>query len=46
MAFKLVVFIGILIAVAVLGARGYRSSLQSFEQARAAENRVRNTQAN
>ncbi|WP_169802947.1 hypothetical protein [Thauera butanivorans] len=31
MAFKLIVFIGILIAVAVLGVRAYRSSVRNFE---------------
>ncbi len=32
MMFKLIVFISILIAVAVLSMRAYRSSVQSFEQ--------------
>ncbi|MFT3758493.1 hypothetical protein [Thauera sp.] len=31
MAFKLIVFIGILVAVAVLGVRAYRSSVRGFE---------------
>ena len=31
MAFKLIVFIGILVAVAVLGVRAYRSSVRVFE---------------
>lgn len=34
MAFKLIVFIGILVAVAVLGVRGYRASVRRFEHAR------------
>jgi hypothetical protein len=35
MAFKLIVFIAILVAVAVLGMRGYRASVQGFERERA-----------
>jgi len=31
MTFKLIVFIGIVIAVAVLGTRAYRSSVREFE---------------
>ncbi|WP_198291488.1 hypothetical protein [Thauera sp. 63] len=31
MAFKLIVFIGILIAIAVLGSRAYRASVARFE---------------
>ncbi|MDI3515262.1 MAG: hypothetical protein PWP40_2491 [Rhodocyclaceae bacterium] len=34
MAFKLVVFIAILVAVAVLGTRGYRASVRRFERER------------
>lgn len=37
MTFKLVVFIGILIAVAVLGMRAYRSSVSGFELRQAAK---------
>ena len=36
MAFKLIVFIAILVAVAVLGMRGYRASVQGFEREHAA----------
>lgn len=36
MAFKLIVFIAILVAVAVLGMRGYRASVRRFERAHAA----------
>ncbi len=35
MTFKLIVFIGILIVVAVLGMRAYRSSVRGFEQRQA-----------
>lgn len=35
MAFKLSVFIGIVIVVAVLGMRAYRSSVRGFEQRQA-----------
>lgn len=34
MAFKLIVFIAILVAVAVLGTRGYRASVLRFEHER------------
>lgn len=36
MTFKLIVFIGILVVVAVLGVRAYRSSVRGFEQRQAA----------
>ena len=35
MTFKLIVFIGILVVVAVLGTRAYRSSVRGFEQRQA-----------
>ena len=36
MAFKLIVFIAILVIVAVLGMRGYRAAVQRFEHEHAA----------
>lgn len=33
MAFKLIVFIAILVLVAVLGSRGYRAAVRRFEHA-------------
>lgn len=35
MAFKLIVFIAIVVAIAVLGMRGYRASVRRFEHERA-----------
>ncbi|HHW63525.1 MAG TPA: hypothetical protein GX403_06130 [Rhodocyclaceae bacterium] len=35
MAFKLIVFIGILVAVAVLATKGYRASVRRFEHGHA-----------